>query len=89
MYTSGLVTQVIQAKNRMQYLEMVIEKGRRIVTFNGESSKMVKLQFRPILLANQMEARVSEGDDLVVKLNSDNTKAMMEQFTHNAWKSKL
>jgi peroxisomal 3,2-trans-enoyl-CoA isomerase len=90
MYISGLVTQVFFAKDPDEYLEIVMEKAKKIATFNAQSLKMAKAQInRPIPLAEQREAGIREGHDLKVRLNSADTKAMMKQFADKARKSKL
>jgi enoyl-CoA hydratase/carnithine racemase len=90
MYVSGLVTQVIHAKEPAEFLDLVIEKARRIAKFNAESLRMAKaLISRPTALAEQKEAGIREGHDLKVRLNSDETKAMIKQFADGARKSKL
>jgi Delta3-Delta2-enoyl-CoA isomerase len=90
MYISGLVTQVISAKDPGEFLGMVSEKAKRIATFNAESLRMAKAQInRPIPLAEQKEAGIREGHDLKVRLNSDESKAMMKEFADKAGKTKL
>jgi len=90
MYISGLVTQVISAKDPEEFLGIVLEKAKRIATFNAESLRMAKAQVnRPIPLAEQREAGIREGHDLKVRLNSDETKAMIKQFADKSRNAKL
>jgi peroxisomal 3,2-trans-enoyl-CoA isomerase len=90
MYISGLVTQVINAADPEEFLNMVVEKAKRIATFNAVSLKMAKAQInRPVPLAEQREAGIREGHDLKVRLNSDEAKAMMNSFADKSKKSKL
>jgi enoyl-CoA hydratase/carnithine racemase len=90
MYISGLVTQVIHAKEPAEFLDIVLEKAKKIATFNAESLRMAKAQInRPIPLAEQREAGIREGHDLKVRLNSDESKEIMKQFADNARKAKL
>jgi peroxisomal 3,2-trans-enoyl-CoA isomerase len=90
MYISGLVTQVIHAKDPAGFLDLVLEKAKKIGSFNAESLRMAKAQMnRPIPLAEQREAGIREGHDLKVRLNSDESKAMMKQFADKSQKSKL
>lgn len=71
-------------------MEMVIEKARRVATFNADSLRMAKaLNNRPTVLAEQREAGIREGHDLKVMLNSDETKAMIAEFASKSKKSKL
>jgi peroxisomal 3,2-trans-enoyl-CoA isomerase len=90
MYISGLVTQVISAKDSEDFVKTVVEKAERIATFNAESLRMAKAQSnRPVVLAEQREAGIREGHDLKVRLNSDESKAMMKEFASRSRKSKL
>lgn len=90
MYISGLVTQVVDAKNPEEFLGLVLEKAKKIAIFNGESLRMAKAQIsRPIPLAEQREAGIREGHDLKIRLNSDEAKGMMNQFAAASKKSKL
>jgi peroxisomal 3,2-trans-enoyl-CoA isomerase len=90
MYISGLVTEVITARDPGEFLEVVLQKAKKIGTFNAESLRMAKAQVnRPIPLAEQREASDREGHDLKVRLNSDETKAVMKQFANKTRKSKL
>lgn len=90
MYISGLVTQVINAKDPEQFLGLVVEKAKGIAKFNAESLRMAKAQInRPIPLAEQREAGIREGHDLKVKLNSPEAKAMMNDFANKSRKAKL
>jgi peroxisomal 3,2-trans-enoyl-CoA isomerase len=90
MYISGLVTQVIHAKDPIEFLDLIKEKAMRIATFSAESLKMAKAQInRPIPLAEQREAGIREGHDLKVRLNSAETKAMIKQFADKSRKGKL
>lgn len=90
MYVSGLVTQVITANTSEDFLGMVIEKVKRMATFNSESLRMAKAQInRPMPLAEQREAGIREGHDLRVRLNSDEAKAAMNEFSTKSGKTKL
>ena len=83
MYVSGLVTQVLgeAEDSREVFLGRVGEVAKRIGTFNGESLRMCKaLVNRPTLLAEQREAGVKEGKDLMIRLNAPETKAMVAAF---------
>lgn len=90
MYVSGLVTQVIPANTPEDFLDLVIEKAKRIATFSAESLKMAKSQVnRPMPLAEQREAGIREGHDLKVRLNSDEAKAAMHAFATKSGKAML
>lgn len=92
MYTSGLVTQVIGEENdsREAFVQKVGRIAKRIGDYSGESLRMCKaLSNRPVMLAEQREAGMREGNDLKVRLNSPETKAMMAAFGKKKEQSKL
>lgn len=90
MYISGLVTQVILAKDPEEFLGKVVEKAKRIATFDSESLRMAKaLGNRPVVLAEQREAGIREGHDLKVRLNDDETKAKIKDFASKRLTGKL
>jgi hypothetical protein len=66
-------------------VEKVGEIAKRIGGFNGDSLRMCKaLSNRPVMLAEQREAGMREGNDLKVRLNSPETKAMMAAFANKS-----
>lgn len=95
MYVSGLVTQVLgeAIDSREVFIERVVEIAKRVGGFNGESLRMTKaLINRPEALAEQREAGVREGKDLMVRMNDPETKAKLAAFGGKAkgdGKSKL
>ena len=90
MYVSGLVTAAISAEDAQKFLEMVCEKAKKIASFNAESLAMAKaLTNRLTSIAEEREARIREGHDLKVRLNSDDSKALMKAFTDRAGKPRL
>lgn len=90
MYISGLVTKVIPAASREEFLARVCEQAKKIGEYPAESLRMAKAQVnRPIPLAEQREAGIREGHDLKVRLNSDEAKERMKAFTQKSSKSNL
>lgn len=92
MYISGLVTQVLgeEDESRERFLERVIETAKRIGDFNGESLRMTKALINcPEALAEQREAGIREGKDLMVRMNDPETQAAFGSKAKESGKSKL
>lgn len=83
MYVSGLVTQVLgeEGESPGAFLARVVDVAKRVGGYNGESLRMTKaLINRPEALAEQREAGVREGKDLMVRMNDPETKAKLAAF---------
>lgn len=83
MYVSGLVTQILgeAEESPEMFLERVLVIAKRVGGYNGQSLRMTKaLINRPEALANQREAGMREGKDLMVRMNDPETKAKLAAF---------
>jgi peroxisomal 3,2-trans-enoyl-CoA isomerase len=90
-WVGGLITGVVEAETIDGFLEIVLEKAKRIGTFSGEALRMAKQLTMDA--ADDLEARRMAGErerrDILIRFAAEDTKERLAAFGGGRGKSKM
>jgi peroxisomal 3,2-trans-enoyl-CoA isomerase len=90
-WVGGLITGVVEAETVDSFLDIVLEKAKRIGTYSGEALRMAKQLTMDA--TDDLEARRKAGErerrDILIRFAADDTKERMAAFGPRKEKSKM